>query len=151
MGDGSSYTTLVYEPVYQAAGAGAIQTDAWQYWDAFDSGNAVWWSTKDIPRGLRFNCFVSWDTILASNPDAKIVGLVGFNIGSGWTDEFSGNADALTVGVSGNGTTYDFEPALSPTDKDQCKDGGWQQFNSPAFTNQGECVSYVQANAHAGK
>jgi hypothetical protein len=35
-----------------------------------------------------------------------------------------------------------------PTSKDQCKDGGWQQFNNPSFKNQGECVSYVN---HQGK
>jgi hypothetical protein len=30
-----------------------------------------------------------------------------------------------------------------PTDKDQCKKGGWQSFNNPSFTNQGQCVSYT--------
>ena len=30
-----------------------------------------------------------------------------------------------------------------PTNKDQCKDGGWQSFNNPFFNNQGGCVSYV--------
>jgi hypothetical protein len=30
-----------------------------------------------------------------------------------------------------------------PVDKDQCKDGGWQRFNSPAFKNQGDCIAYV--------
>ncbi len=40
---------------------------------------------------------------------------------------------------------------LPPTEKDQCKNGGWQQFNAPAFTNQGQCVSFVQANEHAKK
>jgi hypothetical protein len=34
------------------------------------------------------------------------------------------------------------QPALiSPTSKDQCKDGGWS--NYPQFKNQGDCVSYV--------
>jgi choice-of-anchor C domain-containing protein len=41
-------------------------------------------------------------------------------------------------------------PALTtPTDKDQCKDGGWTTFNHPAFKNQGDCVSFVQSNDHA--
>ena len=40
--------------------------------------------------------------------------------------------------------TYDFEPGtVPPTSKDQCKNGGWQSFNEPAFKNQGDCVSYV--------
>ncbi|HLJ69599.1 MAG TPA: hypothetical protein VKX16_19760 [Chloroflexota bacterium] len=30
-----------------------------------------------------------------------------------------------------------------PTSKDQCKNGGWQNFNNPTFKNQGDCVSYV--------
>ncbi len=30
-----------------------------------------------------------------------------------------------------------------PTDKAQCRDGGWAAFNNPAFLNQGQCVSYV--------
>jgi hypothetical protein len=30
----------------------------------------------------------------------------------------------------------------SPTSKDECKNGGWQNFN-PAFKNQGDCVSFV--------
>ena len=38
-----------------------------------------------------------------------------------------------------------------PTDKDQCKKGGWESFNNPAFKNQGSCVSYVVSNENAGK
>jgi len=30
-----------------------------------------------------------------------------------------------------------------PTSTSQCKKGGWQQYNSPSFKNQGDCVSYV--------
>jgi predicted extracellular nuclease len=33
-----------------------------------------------------------------------------------------------------------------PTNKDQCKDGGWLRFDTPAFRNQGLCVSYVERN-----
>ncbi len=38
-----------------------------------------------------------------------------------------------------------------PTDKNQCKDGGWKSFSSLGFKNQGACVSYVQSNDKAGK
>ena len=31
---------------------------------------------------------------------------------------------------------------IIPTSKDQCKDGGWQQY--PQFRNQGDCVSFVE-------
>ena len=30
-----------------------------------------------------------------------------------------------------------------PTNKDRCKNGGWQRFDSPAFANQGQCIDYV--------
>ena len=29
-----------------------------------------------------------------------------------------------------------------PTDKDQCKNGGWR--NYPGFKNQGQCIAFVQ-------
>ncbi len=109
-GDGSSYTTLVYEPNYQSGGSGALVSDTWQSWDAIDAGAAVWWSTKDIPGVCAFNCFVSWSTILTNNPNAKISGELGFNAGSGWAGMADENADNLAVGVSGNTTVYDFEP-----------------------------------------
>ncbi|MCA1698092.1 MAG: hypothetical protein LC790_03985 [Actinobacteria bacterium] len=34
-----------------------------------------------------------------------------------------------------------------PTDKDQCKQGGWQEFMNPAFADQSQCVSYAQEGA----
>src|SRR5262249_9423911 len=34
--------------------------------------------------------------------------------------------------------------ANTPTDKDQCKNGGWQSFTNPTFKNQGDCVSFVE-------
>jgi hypothetical protein len=34
-------------------------------------------------------------------------------------------------------------PVAPPTNKDQCKNGGWQSFNNPSFKNQGDCVSYT--------
>lgn len=143
VGDGSSYTTLVFEPVYQSGGVGAMAIDTWQTWDAYAGGGATWWSTKDIPGVCAFNCFVSWSDIVASNPDAVVVGLLGFNVGSGWAGNFVGYADWLTV----NDTTYDFEsdPPLigPPTSKDECKKSGWQTFNNPPFKNQGDCVSFV--------
>ena len=33
-----------------------------------------------------------------------------------------------------------------PFHKNHCKDGGWQQFTSPAFVDQGECVEFVNAS-----
>ena len=106
------YSTLVFEPTYQAGGVGAMLTNTWQLWDAFNGGNAIWWSTRTIPGAIGSCCggpsFVTWNTILANNPNATILGAFGFNIGSGWAGQFTGAADALTI----NTTTYNFE--LSP-------------------------------------
>ncbi len=30
-----------------------------------------------------------------------------------------------------------------PVNKDQCKNDGWQRFNSPVFSDQGQCIKYV--------
>ena len=35
-------------------------------------------------------------------------------------------------------------PPSLPTDKDQCKDSGWEIFTDPSFKNQGDCVSFVE-------
>jgi hypothetical protein len=37
-----------------------------------------------------------------------------------------------------------------PATKDECKNGGWQQFNSPVFKNQGDCVSFVATGGKNG-
>jgi uncharacterized protein len=42
------------------------------------------------------------------------------------------------------------EPPSAPTERDQCKDGGWRTFTDPSFRNQGQCVAYVSANPRAG-
>ena len=54
-----------------------------------------------------------------------------------------GYLDNVVVSKSGDVTTYNFEPALSPTSKDACKKEGWKTFNTPVFSNQGQCVSWV--------
>ncbi len=38
-----------------------------------------------------------------------------------------------------------------PTSKDDCKDGGWQDFTDPEFRNQGQCVSYVASGELRGQ
>ncbi len=109
VGDGSSYTTLVFEPIYNAYQQ-AMAVDTWQYWNAFDAGNAIWWSSRAIPGVCAGGCFVTWSDILAANPDARIVWGLGFNCGSGWSGDFTGQIDGLNVGVNGVTQTYDFEP-----------------------------------------
>ena len=62
-----------------------------------------------------------------------------------------GYLDNVVVTINGSTTTYDFEPAVTPLSREECKEDGWMLFNSPTFKNRGECVSYIQANEHAGK
>lgn len=59
-----------------------------------------------------------------------------------------GYLDNVVVSASGDVTTYDFEPA-TPKTKDDCKNGGWALYNSPAFKNQGQCVASVTSNKNA--
>lgn len=36
---------------------------------------------------------------------------------------------------------------VTPVNKDQCKNNGWQIFTQPSFRNQGDCVSFVQSHS----
>ncbi len=71
------------------------------------------------------------------------------------------NFDIYVMNVDGSGITrVTFNPPgvfdgrcdwgrLTPMNKNDCKRGGWQQFNAPAsqrFKNQGRCVSFVNAS-----
>jgi hypothetical protein len=130
------FTTLVYEPVYNNATQPIVE-DQWQDWIA--SGSGRWWSTRPINgqcAGATTLCFRTWDQIQQNNPDAVITGGFGVNQGSG-NPALDANVDALEI----NSLTYDFERA--PASKDECKNGGWETFTSPAFKNQGDCVSFV--------
>lgn len=62
-----------------------------------------------------------------------------------------GYLDNVVTNTSVGEVIYDFEPALTPVTKMECKNGGWMNFNSPVFKNQGECVRYIYANYHANK
>jgi len=61
---------------------------------------------------------------------------------------------AENTNLTGDPTTI-YPPAppvvTTPTVKDQCKSNGWKTFTDPTFKNQGQCVSFVQANSHAKK
>lgn len=148
-----TYTTLVWEPVY-AYGTTAntnnpVVNDTWQTWNALghtsSSYTGGWWSTRTIPDLPAFDHFVSLAEIQAANPDAVILSF-GVNVGKGPAGTFSGNADALTLGLNGDTTAYDLEHAVTLAGKDQCKDGGWMTSTSPTFKNQGDCVSFFASD-----
>lgn len=142
-GDGTGYTTLVFEPVYNLD-QGTVTEGTWQNWDAYKGGDAIWWSSRAIPGVCASSCYVSWSAIVAANPNATILSY-GVNQGSG-NSGLIVNVDALSIGVNGNTTTYDFEPYVVARDKAACKSNNWKTMTDASgkkFKNQGDCVSYV--------
>lgn len=104
------YATLVFEPVYNTP-QGPLVTGQWQHWDAYFGGNAIWWSTRVLPGApmvCAFDCFVTWNTIVAANPGAKIISY-GINQGTG-NPNIDSNVDALHIDTAANSWTYNFEP-----------------------------------------
>jgi hypothetical protein len=143
------FTTLVFEPVYNPD-EGAIQSGVWQTWQGVPG---IWWSTQPINGVCAQTCYVPWSTIVANNPDATILGGFGVNQGSG-NGGLVAATDALTIGANGNTWTYNFEQFRTPTTKDDCKDGGWQNVRAAdgsSFKNQGQCIKYVNQSNHSDK
>lgn len=60
--------------------------------------------------------------------------------------DVQGTADLSNVTVNGQVEV----PTVGPASKDQCKHGGWRNFTSPVFKNQGGCVSWFEHHAHHG-
>ena len=136
------FTTFVFEPYWNPT-QGPIVPATWQHWDV-DSG--LLWSSKTFAEGT---CAVvsgaggpplyTLTEIKTLCPGAVVLG-IGVNVGS-----FNPGYTVAVDGVQFNDTTYDFEVGRRPTNKDECKNGGWMSFNDPSFKNQGECVSYANA------
>jgi hypothetical protein len=146
---------LFFEPPYQSAGTGGADCanqppsamSTWQRWDAL---HGCWWSVDGtLNQGIGSGTLSDY---LAAHPNARIVNsstgggihlLVGF---ASPDNQFDGNVDGFRIATSSSDTTYDFEPNLpTPTNKDQCKNGGWTGYADAAgrpFKNQGDCVSY---------
>ena len=138
------FTTLVFEPYFNTDQP-AVQNDVWQTWDAYNGGQAMWWSTAVIPGTLCSHCPVTWDTIVSANPDATILGGYGINQGSG-NPGIVASSDVLTLGSNGECITYNFEPYRVATTANQCKNGGYtsvRRADGSSFKNQGDCMQYV--------
>lgn len=112
--DESWQRRLIFEP-YHASNPAAPANDTWQTWNAFDG---LWWGNGVPGSDL---CPQSspclWSQVLTHWPNARIhatLGAVILKAGSSWTG-FEGNADALTIGVNGTNTTFDFEPETACT------------------------------------
>ncbi len=116
MKDGSTFTTLVFEPVY--TGTNPVQTGAWQTWPASSTpaGSGGWWASGTItstgtPNRYGFDTYTAdFAAVKAALPDAVIVGGIAVNQGSGNPGLRSG-VDNLRI----NGTTVDFDNPVVPT------------------------------------
>ncbi len=108
--DNSWKGRLVFEPYY----TNTVQTGQWQTWDTLtSSGSGNWWGTKaPFSTACPISNPCTWSEVLSHFPNAgihQVSGAVLFKAGSGWT-AFDGNVDALTIGIDGDETTYNFEP-----------------------------------------
>ncbi len=105
---------LVYEPYFTQT----IATSTWQTWntlnDAAGTGTGNWWfsnSAVATASGCSQATPCTWAEVLAAYPNIGVnttTGAIVLKAGSGWPS-FSGNVDAVTIGVSGNEVTYNFE------------------------------------------
>ena len=139
------YTTLNFEPYFNPQ-LGAIVPNVWQSWDV-DSG--LFWSTRSVTcsngtivGGAGGSGGLYTLSALRTACPTAFTFFHYVNIGSGATLPYNIYTDLVNF----NGTTYDFEPYAVATNKDQCKNGGWQTFvraDGSPFRNQGDCVSYV--------
>lgn len=139
----SSFTTLVYEP-YIDQGNGAVVPGVWQSWNVLDG---QLWSTRTVDGLVSTEGSITYGLASLNErfPSATLLAY-GVNVGSN-----NPNYNTRVDGVVVNGTTYDFEltePSVNPTptDKNQCKQGGWKDLfrvDGTTFKNQGQCVSYV--------
>ncbi len=139
----SGFTTLVFEP-YQG-GLGPVVPGVWQQWQV-DQG--LFWSSRKVvcsngtligtPGGPATFTLAQIKNICPAAVSVQF----GVNIGS--------NNPGYTVRtdlVNFNGTTYNFEIANTPTNKTQCKNGGYTNYTDATgkpFTNQGQCASFVE-------
>jgi hypothetical protein len=134
------FTTFVYEPYEN----GVVTPGVWQSWDV-DSGQ--FWSSRSFSDGT---CtvvaggggapFYTLAQLQTTCPNATAVGF-GVNIGSN-NPSYDVEADLVDF----NGTTYNFEPFATPSNKDACKNNGYKNLtdqNGVAFKNQGQCVSWT--------
>jgi hypothetical protein len=146
--------------VFVPSNNGAVIQNSWQEWDAIRGGAALWgysgnsWPVTGEPAGTAPGAVLKpWSLILTQYPGVRIRvtdAFVGIRVGEPYESGYTENIDAFKFGTASGTTEFDFEPTIGPpTNKDQCKDGGWQQFNTPVFKNQGDCVSYVASKGNA--
>ncbi len=116
--DPSTASRLVYEPYY----LGGVVKGEWQAWDTMDG---LWWAVKEPGLSLcPQSAPCTWDEVVLAFPSAGIGGEVVLKAGGPWSPGFSGNVDALTIGVGGVEETWDFETRGADDDTGEPGDSG---------------------------
>ncbi|HEX8591247.1 MAG TPA: hypothetical protein VF696_00645 [Candidatus Paceibacterota bacterium] len=116
--------------------------------DLLSSGRTL--DTSQLPGGTFYD---SYEHALSAYGSYPVVS-VQLVVDAGWA---SGDAEQTVIfdNVEIDGTTHDFTPSppppAEPTNKDQCKNGGWKTFTNPSFKNQGQCVSHAQHERNANR
>jgi hypothetical protein len=155
-------TINVVQNGLNVTGAGVAANEWWawdllvgSWWARYGGALSVGIGPTDRLGSFECNQFVGGCATIAGiverYPNARIVSQQpgpsstgGFRLQYGFggnSDQYIGHVDKLVVGVAGRDTvTYDFE--RGPSNKNDCKNGGWQGFSR----NQGQCVSYFESN-----
>jgi N-acetylneuraminic acid mutarotase len=86
-----------------------------------------------------YNSIIDAWTIAPPMPTAR------FGLGVGVANDVLHAMGGTTNDLGAFAVVEAFTPGTGPpTDKDQCKDGGWQNFDTPrTFKNQGDCVQFI--------
>lgn len=102
----------------------------------------VWIDGVLVHTGTTWENYYRYDSEASAEQSPRIIKSVIFRTGGPAAPSTLGSGyffDNLTL-MSGQTPV---PPPTVPTDKDQCKKGGWKDFSSSSFKNQGQCVSYV--------
>lgn len=142
----NGYTNLVYEPYWN----GTVTQKTWQGWDV---ASGKFWSSRSYTDATNTNCsvtaggggqpFYTLADLSSVCPAAQVVGF-GVNVGTG-NPNYVVEVDQVVFDTY----TYDFQLTNAPTNKDDCKNGGYNKLtnaNGDSFKNQGACVSYANQN-----
>ncbi len=146
---------------------GPLITNGWFGWHSGDTNTPVVdldWVEATGQRNTPWQGNVSGDGVMEIRIKKSVLGesfhwAANPTVGSG----FWGSAYDVTMQIPvGFGwatplvdmevPNYEYVPAPpAPDDKDDCKKGGWESYEARGFRNQGDCVSYLMSNEHAGK
>lgn len=97
--------------------------------------------TSQLPGGTFYDTYAHALSAYGSYP------VLGIHLvaDGGWAAA-DGEQTILIDNVTINNESYDFEPEQPEITKENCKNGGWKNFESPSFKNQGQCIKHANGN-----